>query len=66
MPHKANAARRHHISRPKRLVTNPAEYDAALQQRGSLTVWITDAAIAAWRAPPRSTPGGQARYVSIR
>jgi hypothetical protein len=39
MPHKANAACRHHIPRAKRRVTNWAEYDAALRQRGSLTVW---------------------------
>src|SRR5690242_15317390 len=59
MPHKVNAARRHHIPRPKRRLTNPAEYDAALRQRGSLTVWFTEAAIAAWKAAPRTTPGGQ-------
>ena len=40
MPHKANAACRHHIPRAKRRVTNWAEYDAALRQRGSLTVWL--------------------------
>jgi len=39
-----------------------AEYDAGLRQRGSLTVWFTDAAIAAWRAEPRTTPGGQRFY----
>ena len=33
MPHKANAACRHHISRAKRRVTNWAEYDAARRQR---------------------------------
>jgi hypothetical protein len=42
MPHKANAARRHHIPRPKRRVTNWSEYNEALRQRGSLTVWFTD------------------------
>ena len=40
-------------------MTNWAEYDAALRQRGSLTVWFTDEAIAAWRAVPRTTRGGQ-------
>src|SRR3712207_4231486 len=35
------------------------DYDAALCQRGSLTIWFTDAAIAAWQAEPRTTPGGQ-------
>jgi hypothetical protein len=41
MPHKANAARRH-IPRPKRRVTNWADHNEALRQRGSLTVWFTD------------------------
>src|SRR5512134_3259485 len=59
MPYKANADRRHHIPRPKRRVTNWAEYDTALRQRGSLTVWFTAEAIAGWRAAPRTTPGGQ-------
>jgi Transposase DDE domain len=65
MPHKANAARRHHIPRPKRRVTNWAEYDAALRQRGSLTVWFTAEAIAAWKAAPRTTPGGQPCYSDL-
>ncbi|CAO3359467.1 hypothetical protein [Azospirillum palustre] len=46
-------------------MTNPAEYDAALRRRGSLTIWFTDAAIAAWRAAPRSTPSGQACYSDL-
>ena len=63
MPHKANAARRHHIPRPKRRVTK--EYNEALRQRGSLTVWFTDDAIAAWKAAPRTTPGGQLHYSDL-
>ncbi len=62
VPFKANAARRHHIPRQRHRVTNSAAYDAALRQRGSLTVWFTDAAIAAWKAEPRTTRGGQPRY----
>jgi hypothetical protein len=65
MPHKANADRRHHIPRPKRRVTNWAEYNEALRQRGSLTVWFTDEAIAAWKAAPRTTPGGQPHYSDL-
>ena len=65
MPHKANAARRHHIPRPKRRVTNWSEYNEALRQRGSLTVWFTDDAIAAWKAAPRTTPGGQPHYSDL-
>ena len=47
MPFKANAACRHHIPKQKRRVTNWPAYDASLRQRGSLTVWFTDEAIAA-------------------
>src|SRR3954471_16960742 len=36
-----------------------------MRQRGSLTIWFTEDAIAAWRAPPRTTPGGQARYSDL-
>ena len=64
MPFKANADRRHHIPRQQHKVTNWAEYDAALCQRGSLTVWFTDAAIAAWRAEPRTTPAKCAHRVA--
>jgi hypothetical protein len=46
-------------------VTNWAAYDIALRQRGSLTVWFTEAAIAAWRAEPRCTRGGQPRYSAL-
>src|SRR4051812_6738046 len=65
MPHKYNADRRHHIPRPKRRVTNWSEYNEALRQRGSLTVWFTDDAIAAWKAAPRTTPGGQPHYSDL-
>ena len=62
MPFKANAARRRRIPKQRHRVTNWRAYDAALRQRGSLTVWFSEAAIAAWRAEPRTTPGGQPRY----
>src|SRR4051794_37561891 len=65
MPFKANADRRHHIPKQRRRVTNWAEYDAALRQRGSLTVWFSEAAIAAWHAEPRTTPGGQPYYSDL-
>ena len=62
MPNKHNAARRHHIPKMKFKITNWAEYEAGLRRRGSLTLWVTDEAIANWQAAPRLTPGGQARY----
>ena len=65
VPFKANAERRHHIPKQRYRVTNSAAYDAALRQRGSLTVWFTDAAIAAWKAAPRTTRGGQPRYSAL-
>ena len=45
--------------------TNSAAYDAALRQRGSLTVWFTEEAIAAWTAEPRTTRGGQQHYSAL-
>ena len=65
MPFKANAERRHRIPKQRFRVTNWAEYDAALRGRGSLTVWFTDAAIAAWKAERRTTRGGQPRYSAL-
>ena len=65
VPFKANAERRHHIPKQRHRATNSAAYDAALRQRGSLTVWFTDAAIAAWKAEPRTTRGGQPRYSGL-
>jgi hypothetical protein len=65
VPFKTNAARRHHIPKQRHKLTNWAEYDAALRQRGSLTVWFSDEAIAAWRAVPRTTPGGQPHYSAL-
>jgi hypothetical protein len=62
LPFKLNQDRRHHVPRQKHRVTNSAVYDADLRQRGSLTVWFTDEAIAGWRAAPRTIPGGQPWY----
>src|SRR5918995_2947694 len=65
VPFKANAACRHPVPKQRHRVTDWAEYDAALRQRGSLAVWSTDAAIAAWRAEPRATPGGQPHHSAL-
>ena len=50
------------IPKQRYRVTNWRGYDASLRQRGSLTVWFTDEAIATWRAEPRTTRGGQPWY----
>ncbi len=49
LPFKLNQDRRHHIPRQQHKVTNWPAYDASLRQRGSLTVWFTDEAIAGHR-----------------
>ena len=65
LPFKSLADRRHHIPKQRHRVTNWAAYDAGLRGRGSLTIWFTEAAIATWRAEPRTTRGGQPRYSSL-
>ena len=61
-PHKKNANGRHHIPKMRHAVMNWAEYEGGLRRRGSLTLWITYEAIAAWAATRRATPGGQGTY----
>ncbi len=65
MPHKYNADLCHRIPKAGYTVTKWSAYEAGLRQRGSLTIWFTEEAIAAWRAVPRTTPGGQARYSDL-
>jgi len=62
LPFKLNQDCRRHIPKQKHKLMNWRAYDASLRQRGSLTVWFTDEAIKAWRAAPRTTPGGQPWY----
>jgi hypothetical protein len=47
MPHKKNANGRHPIPKMRHCVTNWRECDAGVRRRGSLTLWVTDEAIAA-------------------
>src|ERR687886_896757 len=46
-------------------IRNWPQYDAGLRQRGDLTLWLEEAAIAAWHAPRRTTPGGQPSYSDL-
>lgn len=50
MPYKFNQSRRHNIPKAKDWVANWPEYDAALIRRGSLPLWVTAEAVAAWHA----------------
>jgi hypothetical protein len=65
MPFKLYSKGRRHIPRQRHRVTNWREYDAALRNRGSLTIWFTPEAIAGWKAQPRTTPGGQRHYSDL-
>jgi hypothetical protein len=58
MPYKHNEPRRHKIPKARYKVSNWREYDQALQQRGSLTVWVTPEALEAW-APEKSGRRGR-------
>ncbi len=46
-------------------VRNWADYETGLQRRGALTVWLSDAALEAWRAPATGRPGGQPTYSDL-
>ena len=49
MPHKYNADRRHHTPKMSFKVQNWPAYEAGLRRRGSLTLWIEDAALQCWQ-----------------
>ena len=59
MPHKHNADCRHHIPKMVFKVQNWPAYEAGLRRRGSLTLWIEEAALECWQT---TGPNGQARY----
>src|SRR3978361_1421171 len=61
MHDKHNADRRHHIPKMSFKVRNWPVYEAGLCRRGSLTLWIEDAALECWQT---IGPSGQARYTS--
>jgi hypothetical protein len=65
MPYKHNDARRHKFSKAKYRVTNWSDYNAALQQRGSLTIWFTEEAQAGWLAVKTGNRGGQPVYSDL-
>ena len=46
-------------------IRNWPEYEAGLQRRGALTVWLADSALHSWRAPASGKPGGQRTYSDL-
>jgi hypothetical protein len=59
------AARRYPFPKARYRVSNWREYDQALQDRGSLTVWFTPEAVAAWQAPPTGRRGRSPLYSNV-
>src|SRR4051812_28427563 len=62
MPDPTHAARRHPFPKAQYRVRNWHEYDRALQERGSLTLWVTPEAMAAWQALPTGQRGRSPFY----
>lgn len=65
MPFKFNALRRDKFAKAKYRVTNWAEYNEALRQRGDVTVWLSEDAVSRWRAVRSGKRGGQQRYSDL-
>ena len=47
MPYKHNESRRHKIEKARYKVANWPGYNKALRQRGDITIWFTEEALAA-------------------
>lgn len=65
MPFKFHQPHRHRVPKAKYRVTNWAEYERGLVNRGDIRFWISQEAIEAWQAPYRKTPGGQMRFSNL-
>ena len=65
MPHKANEARRHKIPKARFRIENWPAYDAALRDRGDLTIWVAPEALAAWHPPQTGQRGRSPTYSDL-
>jgi hypothetical protein len=65
MPYQVNAARRYPFPKARYQVKNWGEYDQALQERGSLTLWVTPEVLAAWHAPATGRRGRSRHYSDV-
>ena len=55
-------SRVHPRYKTKYRVSNWSKYDQALVQRGDITLWVTDDAIASWNPAPSGIRGGQRKF----
>ncbi|MFT7170027.1 MAG: hypothetical protein ACI80K_003172 [Paracoccaceae bacterium] len=58
-------SRVHPKYKTKYRLTNWAEYDQALVERGDITLWISPAAIQAWTARPSGRRGAPQKYTHL-
>lgn len=65
MPHQVNQSQYPSFPKAPYRVKNWSQYDRALRERGSLTVWVTPEAIAAWRAPLTGRRGRSPLYSNL-
>src|SRR3954466_6901718 len=65
MPYQVNQSRCHPFPKARYRVKNWREYDQALQNRGSLTVWVTPEAIAALQGAPPGQRGRSPFYSNL-
>ena len=65
MPYKHNEPRRHKIPKATYKVGNWREYNRALRQRGSLTVWVSPEALATWTPAQTGRRGRPPAYSDL-
>lgn len=65
MPFKFNASLRDKFAKAKYHVTNWAEYNEVLRQRGDVPVWFSEDAVSRWCAVRSGKHGGQQRYSDL-
>ncbi len=65
MPYKANDPRRHKIPKARDRINNWPVYEAALRNRGDLTVGVTPEALAAWHPPQTGQRGRSPTYSDV-
>jgi hypothetical protein len=65
MPYKHNESRRHKIEKARYKVTNWPEYNKALRQRGYITIWFTEEALAAWHLAKTGARGRPQEYSDL-
>ena len=61
MPYKYNQRKRHHIPSQKYVVTNTAEYNQALRNRGRVDIWLSEEIIENWQLDQQHDGTGSTR-----